>query len=46
MPQRSKREATEALRRHKVNVTIEELVGDQPAEFVEYIKYCRVLKFE
>ena len=46
MPERGKREKTEALKKYKVNVTIEELVGNHPAEFVEYMKYCRVLKYE
>lgn len=30
----------------KINTPIEELVGDHPSEFVEFMNYCRALKFE
>ena len=29
----------------KINTTIEELVGDHPYEFIDYLKYCRTLSF-
>ena len=43
LPGRSKYEKYEAIRKIKINTTIEELVDDHPYEFIDYLKYCRSL---
>ena len=46
LPGRSKDEKYAAIKKKKIETSLEELCRGQPHEFKEFMEYCRALKFE
>ena len=46
LPGRSKNEKYAAIKKKKIDTPLEDLCRGQPAEFKEFMEYCRSLKFE
>lgn len=46
LPGRSKTEKYNAIKKKKIETSLEELCRGNPHEFREYMEYCRALKFE
>ena len=46
MPGRSKNEKYNAIKKKKIETSLEELCRGHPSEFREFMEYCRSLKFE
>lgn len=43
---KNKTEKYNAIKDKKMQMSVEQLCKGQPSEFVEYLKYCKNLKFE
>ena len=46
LPGRSKIEKYNAIKRKKIEISIDELCNGHPAEFAEYMQHCRTLKYD
>jgi len=46
LPGRSKNEKYNAIKKKKIETSLEELCRNHPVEFKEFMEYCRQLKFD